>query len=133
MGNPRERMDELIEKFEKAFRESWGKDTYYPPLQNEWTSENPALGQCAATALAVKFIFGGKIISCAHAHHYWNRLDNGREIDFTKSQFLKETRICEDCEANIEYMLKSSAAKAANTEARYEILFNRVMDFIMRE
>lgn len=32
---------------ESILKECWSKETCYPPIREEWNSENPAFGQCA--------------------------------------------------------------------------------------
>ena len=57
-----------------------------------WRAENPALGQCSATALVVQAALGGEILKTlvdfegGHAWHFYNRIA-GRAHDFTASQF----------------------------------------------
>lgn len=70
-----------------ALSTSWDKETCYPRCKDNRTPENPALGQCAVTALIVQDYFGGELVNCLHTHHYRNRLPDGQEIDFTKQQF----------------------------------------------
>lgn len=100
--------------------ESWTKETSYDP--KNWTPENPAWGQCAITALVVQDYLGGEILYCRHNHHYWNRLQNQEEIDFTRIQFLAGTTICLDEIKPRDYLLNSEAAIKATTPQRYELL-----------
>jgi hypothetical protein len=70
----------------RAVEAAWGADTSYWP--ETWSADNPAWGQCAATALAVQDLLGGEIIigRMADADHYWNRI-NGQDVDLTARQF----------------------------------------------
>lgn len=61
-----------------------------------WSSSNPLWGHCAVATLLAQDYFGGQIIRGSlledkkYKHlnsHYWNRLSNGIEIDFTKDQY----------------------------------------------
>ena len=85
-----------IKLIESAFQKSWSKETCYPKLQKKWSPQNPALGQCAISALIIQDYFGGDLLYCKHLKHFWNKLPNGQEIDLTKSQFPDNTKICVD-------------------------------------
>lgn len=61
-----------------------------------WTHENPFYAHCAVVALLAQDIFGGVLLRASlepypkFAHlrsHYWNKLSDGSELDFTESQF----------------------------------------------
>jgi hypothetical protein len=76
-------VDELADGLARA----WTKSTSADP--ERWSRQNPALGQCAVTALVVQDLFGGDLLR-AHVRgvsHYWNRLPSGEEIDLTRQQF----------------------------------------------
>jgi hypothetical protein len=47
-------------ELEAAIRSAWGSDTTDEP--ELWSGENPALGQCAVTALVVREYLGGEIV-----------------------------------------------------------------------
>jgi hypothetical protein len=115
-----------LESLEKAIKESWDRETCYPDCVNEWTPENPAWGQCAVTALVVQDYLGGKLLYCQHNHHYWNRLPNQEEVDFTRIQFPSGTVLCLDDIKSREYVLESEAAVKATTPQRYHQLKERV-------
>jgi hypothetical protein len=97
-----------------AVRGGWSAETSVDP---NWSRHNPALGQCAVTALVVQEYLGGDLIraTVGPVSHYWNRLPDA-EIDLTRDQFVRflpgETRIQprEDALANKE------------THRRYELL-----------
>ena len=60
-----------------------------------WTQENPHWGHCAVVALLAQDLFGGELLRASledtafasMRSHYWNRLPDGREEDFTRAQF----------------------------------------------
>ncbi len=66
-----------------ALPEAWSLETAV-----QWTSENPALGQCNVTAAVIFDLFGGEILRTRlpEVWHYYNRIE-GRRVDFTDSQF----------------------------------------------
>ncbi len=69
------------------------KETSLDP--DNWTVENPFWGHCAAVAMLVQDIFGGELLRASlegtefsqMRSHYWNRLPDGTEVDFTRFQF----------------------------------------------
>jgi hypothetical protein len=68
-------------------QDAWCRETSSDP--DHWTPENPALGQCAVSALVIQDLLGGELLRGLFngTSHYWNRLDNGQIIDVTKQQF----------------------------------------------
>lgn len=79
----------------------------------QWSSDNPARGQCNVTALLVHDMFGGDIHKTPQAdgEHFYNRID-GERFDFTSSQF----------EQPIAYAdVESSREEAANGATRHEL------------
>lgn len=59
----------------------------------QYTPENPALGQCSATALVVQAAYGGELLKTrvGEAWHFYNRID-GVAHDFTAAQFAVPIR-----------------------------------------
>jgi hypothetical protein len=90
----------------EALRTVWAADTCSPDdfERAGWSAENPAWGHCDITALIVNDILGGDLMlgevhlaGEQHGYHWWNRLDDGSEIDLTREQFrlgqvITETR-----------------------------------------
>lgn len=77
---------------EAAIRSGWGPDTSDEP--GLWSPENPAIGQCAVTALVVRDQLGGEIVAAGVVRagrrvgrHAWNRLPSGLAVDLTRDQF----------------------------------------------
>jgi hypothetical protein len=81
----------------EAIRESWSPKTCDPVDLDDWAEENPSRGQCAVTALVVHDLLGGELLLAEVRHsdgtrqgvHYWNRLDDGAELDLTRDQFTR--------------------------------------------
>lgn len=105
-----------------AIRKSWNKDTAFPRQQSDWTSDNPALGQCAITALVVQDYLGGEIMFNKQFAHYWNKLPDGEIFDLTKEQFGENVLIESEGVADRDYILLSPRAKEFKTPERYELL-----------
>lgn len=85
-----------LTEIETAISACWGPETCDPVDLADWSSANPARGQCAVTALVVQDLLGGELLMAEVRHadgsrqgvHYWNRLHGGLELDLTRSQFL---------------------------------------------
>jgi hypothetical protein len=120
---------DTLPKLQAALEHSWNKETCYPPLQEEWTEENSAFGQCAVTALIVQDFFGGDILFCDHQNHAWNKLPDGTEIDLTRSQFPSDIMLCSDGVIDRQGFLYGEAALNAKTLVRYLDLKRRVISF----
>ena len=79
----------------------------------QWTSDNPASGQCNVTTLLVYDLFGGEILKTPlpDSAHFYNRID-GERYDFTASQF----------EQPIDYAdIPSDREEAAGGVTRHEL------------
>lgn len=94
----------------------------------KWNARNPFLGHCAIVAVLVQDILKGDILWSSlegtgwHGNHYWNRLPNGEEVDFTKNQFGKNPPILKGKPRNRSFILSSK-----DTKSKYQTLFNRYM------
>jgi hypothetical protein len=119
-----------LSKLEEALKKSWAKDTCFPRCADDWTPENPAVGQCVITVLIVQDYFGGEIMHCKHHFHYWNRLPDGRKVDFTREQFPEGTIICFDGFDNAEFLLNGQSAVKYQTKQRYNLLKQRIERYL---
>jgi hypothetical protein len=80
---------------ERAVRASWTAASCDPVDLADWSPADAARGQCGATALVVQDLLGGELLVAEVRHadgsrqgvHYWNRLDDGEELDLTREQF----------------------------------------------
>jgi len=54
-----------------------------------WTPDNPLWGHCAVVSLIAQDLFGGILMraSTDNGTHYWNKLDDDTDLDFTRIQF----------------------------------------------
>ena len=113
---------------EKLIRNTWCKETASPGCQADWSEDNPAWGQCAVTALTVRCVLGGDLLRTVvegYGSHYYNRLPDGTEIDFTRDQFSKQTLIPPGEVVDRDKVLFSPRAVTARTKGRYEIFLKR--------
>jgi hypothetical protein len=83
-------------ELERAIRDSWSARSCDPVDLSDWSARNPALAQCASTALVIQDHLGGELLladvlypdGARQGVHYWNRLPGGLEIDLTREQFV---------------------------------------------
>ena len=115
-----------IKKLETALKKSWDKETCYAKERILRSNDNPALWQCGVTSLLVQDYFGWELLYCSHNDHYWNRLENGNEIDLTRSQFAEGTIICIDKIVPREKLL----GRHKDTEKRYQKLKQAVESYM---
>ena len=80
-----------LEELTAAVSSAWSAETSASP--DQWSTENPVLGQCAVTACVVQDYLGGDILNSVVTmpdgstdSHYYNLIDK-EEIDLTKQQF----------------------------------------------
>jgi hypothetical protein len=81
-----------------AVRAAWCRATCDDVDLADWTPENPARGQCGATALTVHDLLGGELLlaevlrpdGSRQGVHWWNRLPDGTEVDLTREQFAPD-------------------------------------------
>ncbi|MBI5355966.1 MAG: hypothetical protein HZB68_05930 [Candidatus Aenigmarchaeota archaeon] len=98
-------------KLKRALRMSWSKETSY--YGKDWDEENPSYGQCAVTALVVQDYLGGEILrgeTDGYGPHFWNVVD-GKEVDYTRGQFPKGTKITGGKKANRKRILSYNSVK----------------------
>ena len=103
-----------------ALEQAWTAETSADPAN--WSSDNPAWGQCAVTALIIQDLFGGDLLRCkiGGISHYWNRLPSGAEVDLTRDQFRALTDVTPPEPRTREFVLSFPA-----TATRYQLLKSR--------
>ena len=71
----------------KRLKAAASRETAYDP--DAWDPKNPLKGHCGAVSYIIQSFLGGDIIQgkVQGESHLWNRLPDGRELDFTASQF----------------------------------------------
>lgn len=116
----------------EALLRAWGPDTCAPEDQPAWHPGNPARGQCITTALVVHDELGGELVKGeVHVdgkrvdYHWWNRLPDGRELDFTRQQFGPH-------EVVSGHTLVARPADGGRVAEQYERLRSRV-DALLRQ
>ncbi|MFH1065935.1 MAG: hypothetical protein V1734_05515 [Nanoarchaeota archaeon] len=121
----------LIGTLDNILLKSWDKETSSDP--DNWTTENPAWGQCAVTALIVNDYFGGKLVWAnammpdgKNISHYFNSID-GKEMDFTLRQFPEGTVVHEGMDKTKGFLTtRDYVISFEPTRIRYEKLKEKV-------
>lgn len=79
-----------LKQIRSILEKGWSEDTTYEKEKYRKQSI-PSWGQCYVTARTVHHIFGWDILHYVkhkeNINHFWNRLPDGQEIDFTSDQF----------------------------------------------
>jgi len=97
-----------------------------------WTRDNRLYAHCAVVSLVAQDLFGGTLLRAtlepypefAHMRsHYWNRLPDGREIDFTEAQFQGRKPALFGVERLRQDVLSPAYP---NTVVRYKLLSCRI-------
>ena len=67
----------------------WSKETTHQQCRHKYGKKRvpKSYGQCYVTARAIHKVFGGNIIRNKEENHYWNKLPDDIELDFTSDQF----------------------------------------------
>lgn len=77
-------------KFNESYARAALENAWSLETAKQWSSENPANGQCNVTAAVVYDLYGGEILRTRYptVWHYYNRI-NGKRVDLTDSQFSR--------------------------------------------
>lgn len=113
-----------VTELRDACTEVWAADT--SASGEEWSKDNPSLGQCAVTSLLVQDFCGGELLrtTIQGVSHYFNRLPDGTEIDLTRQQFGDNQELDVPAEPrDRDYVLSYGP-----TAERYARLRERVLD-----
>ena len=126
------------EHLQRAFEASWSADTAFHPT--DYSTENPARGQCVPTSLVAQDYLGGdiqKLVTHFHGKretHYRNILHDGSIIDYTRSQYPTEQALEP---ATVEFgryhSVREKHLSDAATRQRYELLRKRVSEILGAE
>ena len=119
-----------IKTFKLLLIKAWCAET----ALGVWSKECPSLNQCAVTALVAQDYFGGVMLRCKMTNgdsHYWNRLPDGSEEDFTEDQF----DFIQDKPLKNDYVIRERdyVLSFPATVVRYELLKHRLEDAIKNQ
>lgn len=104
----------------------WCADTCAPRMREEWSADNPTLGQCSITAFLMQDIFGGKVYGILRPggnYHCFNVVGDC-VFDLTSEQFGDETLDYEDCPEQFREVHFAKEEK----RLRYEYLRRQLLD-----
>ncbi len=108
----------------------WCAETCAPRLRDEWSPENPTLGQCSITAFLAQDIFGGKVCGIPReggTFHCYNVVGD-ITFDLTSEQFGEEAASLV-YEGNPEQFREVHFAKEEK-RLRYEYLRQKLLDVV---
>lgn len=106
----------------------WCAETCAPRMRDNWTADNPTLGQCSITAFLIQDLFGGKvrgILRPGGNYHCFNDVD-GCVFDLTSEQFGNEK--LDYCNCPQQY--RETHFAKTEKKKRYELLRSKVLDRI---
>ncbi len=120
-----------IQQLAGALHEVWDAETSFTP--HEWSTANPARGQCLVSSLCVQSYYGGNLRRYTvtgkdiKETHYCNILDDGTIIDTTASQYPSLV-VLEPTDIKLKEHSSARAKYLANPNIRiqYELLKVRV-------
>ena len=104
----------------------WCADTCAPRMREEWSIDNPTLGQCSITAFLMQDIFGGRVYGILRPggnYHCFNVVGDC-VFDLTSEQFGDETLDYEDCPEQFREVHFAKEEK----RLRYEYLRRQLLD-----
>ncbi len=84
---------ETIDDLYRVLKDVWCMETCTPRMRDQWSEENPTLGQCSVTSFLVQDVFGGEVYGIPlnnGNYHCFNRIE-GKDADLTSEQFPGET------------------------------------------
>ena len=102
----------------------WDRETCTPRLRDEWTPDNPTLGQCSITAFLAQDIFGGQVYGLpleGGGVHCFN-LVGGCAFDLTSEQFEGKSLNYDD---RVEQRREDHFARREK-QLRYEVLRDKL-------
>ena len=111
-----------------ALLQSWCAETCAPRMRNDWTPENPTLGQCSITAFLAQDLFGGRVYGIPleeGGFHCYNMVGDCI-FDLTAEQFGGRKLLYEN---NPEQFREIHFSKEEKRE-RYELLKQRLKGYI---
>ena len=120
------------EQFLSIVKKIASSDTSSDP--EGWTIDNPLWGHCANVALLAQDYFGGELTrgslegSEKYKHlrsHFWNKLSETDEVDFTEEQFPIRPNFTE-----IGIRSRDDVLNYPDTKRRYELLKETFNDLL---
>lgn len=128
-------MQPTIQELTAALHASWGADTCFDA--SEWSTDNPARGQCVVSSLIVQDYIGGELLRYEVGNngqpetHYCNQLPDGTILDTTGSQYRTPVTLrIKPIDLKGHTNVRAKRLADDETCQRYELLKQRVADFL---
>ena len=83
---------EAVRELYRDLKHVWCAETCAPRMRENWSPDNPTLGQCSITSFLVQDLFGGTVYGVPlkdGGYHCWNKVGD-YEFDLTSEQFGEE-------------------------------------------
>ena len=103
----------------------WDADTCAPRMRDDWSEDNPTLGQCSITAFLMQDIYGGDVLGLPLGdgnYHCFNAVGD-YVFDLTSEQFGDRALDY----AHYRPQKREDHFARAEKKARYELLRKRLM------
>lgn len=120
-----------LENLITALEASWGADTAF--TKSDWSSENPARGQCVVSSLVVQDYFGGDLLKYSvtgkgiEESHYFNQIADGNIVDVTKGQYNFPVSMKPSTVSYVGFAsIREKRLSDDDTRQRYRLLKDRV-------
>ena len=119
-----------LKQLEKAIKKSYCRETCHYKFLWDDKSLSDSAGHCRVVSLIVNDYFGGDILYSnvkgnPKWDHYWNRLDNGKEVDFTMDQFPKNVKF-----VKFKIISRKEVLSSKRTQKGYRILKKRLFKIL---
>ena len=103
----------------------WCADTCAPRMRENWSPENPTLGQCSVTAFLVQDFFGGQVrgVPLPDGNFHCFNVVDGTAFDLTSEQFGDKKLDYE----NRPEQLRSVHFMKEEKRLRYELLREKLL------
>ncbi len=105
----------------------WSAESCAPRLREQWSTQNPTLGQCSITAFLVQDLFGGRVYGILRPggnYHCYNVIGD-HKFDLTSEQFGDEVL----CYKNNPEQLREVHFAKEEKRLRYEALKEALYQF----
>lgn len=119
-------MKHSIDRVVEAIQAGWSSETSASP--DEWTQDNPALGQCVPSSLVAQDILGGQLERLVTVRdgkretHYRNVLMGSKVLDVSRGQYPDDQTFEP---APVDGDVREYVMQSENTRTRYELLLAR--------
>jgi hypothetical protein len=102
------------EKLLTTLKKCWSKES-----SSKYERENPAKGQCSATAIVIQRKYGGEILKTKinGSWHFYNQIENFI-YDFTSEQFAEKVEYINEKSSKEEALADCTEAQVAALWAR---------------